>query len=63
MEEEFASEPLIPPPLITGRDLIEREIKTGPEFGKILTRAQDLQLEGTLKNREQALAWLDKELS
>ena len=63
MEEEFASEPLIPPPLITGRDLIDRKIQAGPEFGKILTRAQDLQLEGTLKDREQALAWLDKELS
>ena len=63
MEEEFAAEPLIPPPLITGRDLIDRKIQAGPEFRKILTRAQDLQLEGTLKDREQALAWLDKELS
>jgi len=61
--EEFAAEPLIPPPLLTGRDLIDRKVQAGPEFGKILTRAQDLQLEGSLKNREQALVWLDKELS
>jgi len=59
-EEEFASEPLVPPRLVTGQDLIERGWSPGPEFGDILTQAQDLQLEGTLKTREQALAWLDE---
>jgi poly(A) polymerase len=58
--EEFASEPLLPPRLVTGQDLIERGWSPGPEFGDILAQAQDLQLEGGLTTREQALAWLDE---
>lgn len=61
--EEFESEPLIPPPIITGRDLMEREIPEGPRYGEILRRAQDLQLEGILTSREDALQWLETELS
>lgn len=60
--EEFANEPLIPPPLLTGGDLIERNLKPSPEFKKILVEAQDLQLEGTLTSREAALAWLDQKI-
>lgn len=57
--EEFANEPLVPPPFLTGKDLIDRGMKPGPQFKEILTQAQDLQLEGTLTGREEALAWLD----
>ncbi len=57
--EEFASEPLIPPPLVTGRDLIDRGMKPGPAFKEILTTAQTMQLEGKFATREQALAWMD----
>ena len=60
--EEFASAPLVPEPLLNGRDLIERGQKPGPAFRDILTDAQTLQLEGSLKNREEALAWLDAHL-
>jgi len=56
--EEFAAEPLIPPPFLTGRDLIDHGMQPGPGFKAILTGAQDLQLEGTLQSREAALAWL-----
>ena len=56
--EEFANEPLIPPRLLTGHDLIERGWQPGPAMGKILTKAQDLQLEGRLTTREEALEWL-----
>ena len=62
-KEEFAAEPLVPPPLVTGRDLIDRKLKPSPEFKTILQCAQDLQLEGELKTREEALAWLDNALS
>lgn len=57
---EFAAEPrpLIPPPLITGRDLIAQGREPGPAFAEILREAQTLQLEGVLKTREEALAWL-----
>src|SRR4029077_9426161 len=33
--EEFANEPLIPPPLITGRDLIALGMKPSPRFAEI----------------------------
>jgi len=56
--EEFSNEPLIPPPLITGRDLIEAGLKPGPPFKKILDTAQAMQLEGALKTKDEALAWL-----
>ena len=59
-EEEFANEPIIPPPLITGTDLIERGWERGPAIGETLRRVQDLQLEGGLKSREEALAWLEE---
>ena len=61
--EEFSNEPLIPPPLITGRDLIAAGLKPGPLFKKLLDSAQALQLEGGLKTREDALAWLREELA
>ncbi|MCX6965335.1 MAG: CCA tRNA nucleotidyltransferase [Verrucomicrobia bacterium] len=61
--EEFSNEPLIPPPLITGRDLIAAGLQPGPLFKKLLDSAQALQLEGGLKNREDALAWLREELA
>ena len=61
--DEFAREPLIPPPLLSGKDLIERGMDPGPEFKEILTEAQDAQLEGRLKTREEALEWLVGRLS
>lgn len=60
---EFAAAPLIPPPLLNGKDLITRGLEPGPDFRKILTTAQDLQLEGTLQTREEAIAWLDAQLA
>jgi poly(A) polymerase len=56
--EEFASEPLIPPPLLTGHDLIALGWKPGPQFKQTLDTAQTLQLEGALRSRDEALAWL-----
>jgi poly(A) polymerase len=55
---EFANEPLIPPPLLTGRDLIALGRPPGPAFGPILESIQTAQLEGTITTREEALAWL-----
>ncbi len=58
-QTEFASEPLIPPPLVNGRDLIERGWKPGPALGEILEAVQTRQLEGTLTTREDALKWVE----
>lgn len=61
--EEFASEPLIPPPLVTGHDLIAMGWKPGPKFKTVLDAVQVRQLEGTLSSREEALSWVTKEFS
>ena len=59
--EEFANEPIIPPPLLRGDDLIALGMKPGPRFGEILEAVETRQLEGGLRDREEALAWLKKE--
>ncbi|MBE2204746.1 MAG: CCA tRNA nucleotidyltransferase [Chthoniobacterales bacterium] len=56
--EEFSREPLIPPPLLTGRDLIALGWTPGPLFKKVLDAAQVRQLEGMLTSREEALEWV-----
>jgi tRNA nucleotidyltransferase/poly(A) polymerase len=58
---EFANEPIIPPPLVKGDDLIALGMKPGPHFGEILEAVETRQLEGELRDREEALAWVRKE--
>lgn len=62
-KEEFANEPIIPPPLVRGDDLIALGMKPGPKFGEILEAVETRQLEGALKNRDEALAWVKAEFS
>jgi poly(A) polymerase len=57
-EAEFAAEPLIPLPLVTGRDLIDLGMKPGPRFREILEAIQIEQLEGRLQEREAALIYM-----
>ena len=59
--EEFANEPIIPPPLVRGDDLIALGMKPGPKFGEILEAVETRQLEGGLKNREKAVEWVKRE--
>jgi poly(A) polymerase len=61
-QDEFASEPLIPPPLVTGHDLIRLGLTPGPDFSAILDAVQTEQLEGRLTDRESALAWVKNTL-
>lgn len=61
--EEFSYEPLIPPPLVTGHDLIALGWKPGKHFAEILEAVQNRQLEGSLTTRESALAWITSEFS
>ncbi|TAE73997.1 MAG: CCA tRNA nucleotidyltransferase [Verrucomicrobia bacterium] len=60
---EFASAPLIPTPLVTGRDLIELGLTPGPRFRELLDFLQTEQLEGRMNHRESALAWIKNQLS
>jgi len=59
-EAEFAAEPLIPPPLVTGRDLIAMGMKPGPRFKELLDAVETEQLEGRIQEREPALEYLSK---
>jgi poly(A) polymerase len=61
--EEFAKEPIIPPPLVRGDDLIALGLKPGPKFRQILEAVETRQLEGALRNREEAIEWVKKEYS
>src|SRR5436305_8748355 len=61
--EEFANEPIIPPPLVRGDDLIAMGLKPGPKFSEILEAVETRQLEGTLRSREEALDWVKREYS
>src|SRR5438132_10701585 len=59
--EEFANEPIIPPPLLRGDDLIALGLKPGPKFREILEAVETRQLEGTLSTSEEALEWVKHE--
>jgi poly(A) polymerase len=58
---EFTNEPIIPPPLVRGDDLIALGLTPGPKFGEILEAVETRQLEGTLKTRDEALEWVKRE--
>ena len=63
-KEEFAQAPLIPEPLINGRDLIaEFALPSGPEMGEILRAVQTEQLEGRLVDRDGALTFVKEQFS
>lgn len=62
-KEEFANEPLIPKPLVTGNDLIQMGLRPGPVFKQLLESVQTEQLEGRLTGREEALRWVQDGLT
>jgi len=55
---QLEREPVPVAPFLTGQDLIGQGIVPGPVFKVILGEAEDLQLEGIFRNREDALNWL-----
>jgi poly(A) polymerase len=59
--KEFANEPIIPPPLVRGDDLIALGLEPGPKFGEILEAVETRQLEGMLCSTEEALEWVKRE--
>jgi poly(A) polymerase len=54
---ETPPEEVKPDRLLTGDDLIGLGFRPGPEFRKILDEAEDAQLEGELRTKEEALSW------
>ena len=49
-----------PLPLVRGEDLIQLGFRPGPIFAEILRRVEDQQLSGELKDREEALQWIQQ---
>jgi tRNA nucleotidyltransferase/poly(A) polymerase len=47
-----------PAPWITSEDLARSGIPPGPRFGQLLREAEERQLDGAWRDREEALAWL-----
>lgn len=56
--DEFANEPVLPKPWLTGRDLMGLGIPSGPGLGEALKTLYDMQLEGSVPDREALLAWV-----
>jgi poly(A) polymerase len=47
-------------PLVTGQDLIDRGLKPGPRFRELLDEIKERQAEGTLKDRQEALEYIEQ---
>jgi poly(A) polymerase len=58
---EIGPEAMRPERLLTGDDLIRTGYSPGPLFTKILTLLEDAQLEGRIKNREEAMEWVRRD--
>ena len=59
----FAAEPILPEPWVTGADIIHMGITQGPVVGKWKRRVYELQLEGQVTDRDEALAQLRREMN
>lgn len=56
--EELAKSPPPFEPWLRGDDVLTAGVRKGPLVGQILEEAEELQLEGRLRSRAEALAWL-----
>ena len=56
--EAFDAKPELKESYINGDDLISLGQQPGPDFGLLLQKARDRQLEGEITSRKQALGWL-----
>ena len=56
--KESKNRPIIPKPLLSGHELIKMGLTAGPIFGKIHRQMVDRQLEGKLKSKSAARAWV-----
>jgi poly(A) polymerase len=58
-KERFEATPVEevrPALLVTGRDLIEAGYKPGPRFKELLALAEDAQLEGRIRSKDEGMA-------
>ena len=57
---ELSQEEIRPPGLLGGRDLIALGLKPGPLFGRLLAAVEEEQLDGRLRTREEAIAFIQR---
>jgi poly(A) polymerase len=57
---EWTPDEIKPKPLISGNELISLGMRPGPMFGKILASVLDLQLEGHLSSKEEAIEFVKR---
>ena len=57
---ERSAEELDPAPLLSGDDLISHGLAPGPNYGILLQRVRDAQLDGQICSREEALTLVDR---
>jgi len=56
--EELGTEAIKPEPFVRGRDLIAMGYEPGPQFAKMLEAVETAQLDGEIRSREEAKAWV-----
>jgi poly(A) polymerase len=59
---QYSEEPILPPPLLSGSDLLDMGLEEGPRIGELLEKARDAQLEGAIRNREEALEFVRRSM-
>jgi poly(A) polymerase len=57
---EWRATELNPPPLVTGHDLTRRGLTPGPKYKVLLDAVREAQLDGTVRNSQQALELVDQ---
>ncbi len=57
---EWSEAELNPPPLITGHDLIRMGLEAGPLYKEILERVREAQLDGHVRNKEEAMKLVEE---
>ena len=60
--EKLRNEPVLPPPWISGRDIMALGVPEGREVGRWRNLAYEAQLEGRCPDRESLLAWLKEQM-
>lgn len=60
--EQMSAEPVLPPPWVTGHDVMSLGVPEGPRVGTWCKRAYEAQLEGSAADRAALLEWLRCEM-
>lgn len=56
----FKKKPVLPKSILNGHEIMKMGLKEGPVIGKIQRQLMDLQLEGKIRSKDKAMAWVIK---